>query len=1596
MKNHYLLILTLFLSAITFANTGDGDKKTTPTKVDQPAAPMVSVRRSFAALDAKIEKDIQLLAKAKTKRDFSNDELQARFKKDSTIQKLKAKAENVIKKLEEEAKFLDNLTPYLTGDTPIALPIGIKKEVGSSKFIMGVSKIKLGKDYSELEIFVRIQLPQVDETGKQRELFFGASGVKLSHKGGLFGDADLVLLGDVGIPFQGKEILMILKGGFDLKSGDLDKKTYVTIDCNGFKELGLAVDVEFSREKLLPVKADNTIDNSKISGTNILKKVTTSFEIVASDWNDILVEVNLPKFQVPTLKNTIFELNTAVFDFSDVRNSGNMTWPQGYQETYLIEGEEDLWRGVYVESLTIVLPKQFSKKGSNTRVAFGAEKMLIDNNGVTGTFKGENILPIQEGSADGWQFSVDRFQVSFLAGNLISAGFGGAIVLPVTTETVTGQQTETFINAEGIEETRLKKVNQDENKTTVLVYNALIDPLNEGYVLNATTSGNLSFDIFKAKATLTENSYIELKLKEERFMPKAVLHGNMAIKGSNSGSSTAGAAADFQGITFQDFQLQTVSPIISIGHAGYKGDVKVGDFPVTISEIGIRAQDNIAALDFTIAINLMGSGDGGFSGNTSLSVEGELKKGEHFKKWKFKRIKLHRVEIAADIGFKIEGFVEFREDDPVYGNGFAGMVKAEFEGGIAVTISATFGKTEFRYWYVDGLVKGLNIVVPTGLAITGFGGGAAYHMKKESGGSNMGVGSSGVNYVPDRDSGLNVKAMLLFSIAGGEQLVNGGFGFEMAFNTKGGINRISLYGEAHMMQMPGYSDPGKEMSENLGGIVENESNMSDAVENSLKESNLIEASKSIYPATMQGQKGLNAYVAIEFDFVADTFHGTFELYIDVLGGMFKGVGNGGRAGWAVVHFGADAWYIHVGTPSDPIGLKMGIDSLSLESKSYFMMGDYLEPSPPPPSEVANILGVDLEELDYMRDENALKGGRGIAFGSHFSFDTGDITFLMLYARFQAGFGFDIMIKDYGDTICRGSGQIGINGWYANGQAYVYLQGKLGIKVKIFRKRKRITIIEAGAATLMQAKLPNPVWMRGYLAGHYRLLGGLIKGRFRFEMQFGNECDIISGGSPIDGLKIIADIKPRDKATDVDVFAIPQVAFNMQVNEPIEMEDEEGILRYYRFKIDQMTLKDETGKSVKGNQELNNHGDLLSFTSEEILPPEKKMKLYVSVTFEEKIDGIWTAMKEDGEVLKEEENYTFTTGIAPDYIPLHNVAYSYPVIDQQYFFPKEYNKAYVKLKRGQDYLFKLKTGWSQRAFFVDEFDQAVESGLSYSAGKKEVQIPLPVLDNEKEYSLKLLTLPPDANQASMTENYTSKNLSEDGENTIETKSVSLEGLTTNPETIEMLSYDFRTSIHDTFKKKIESKSFVQGIQEIIYADVHALQVKIVTPEAFEAIELLGNAHTGETPLIQIEATLDDAYYKNEVYPLIYKNYPLNNKFRLDRNVTTLGVPPKKSIDVLSWYQSYLKNDPTNSSLKQSFAYRYNLPFQYKEDFIELRYKIVDDYYKNPSSYATTLSKFDYIINGTFPYIKSGDYTTKMTYILPGGIVRSSTKFIYVNP
>ena len=44
-----------------------------------------------------------------------------------------------------------------------------------------------------------------------------------------------------------------------MKTGIVKNKTYVTIDCSGIKEIGVAADVLFSRDLLEPLDSNNTV-----------------------------------------------------------------------------------------------------------------------------------------------------------------------------------------------------------------------------------------------------------------------------------------------------------------------------------------------------------------------------------------------------------------------------------------------------------------------------------------------------------------------------------------------------------------------------------------------------------------------------------------------------------------------------------------------------------------------------------------------------------------------------------------------------------------------------------------------------------------------------------------------------------------------------------------------------------------------------------------------------------------------------------------------------------------------------------------------------------------------------------------------------------------------------------------------------------------------------------------------------------------------------------------------------------------------------------------------------------------------------------------
>ncbi|MFM8911383.1 MAG: hypothetical protein ACKOE6_00500, partial [Flammeovirgaceae bacterium] len=449
-----------------------------------------------------------------------------------------------------------------------------------------------------------------------------------------------------------------------------------------------------------------------------------------------------------------------------------------------------------------------------------------------------------------------------------------------------------------------------------------------------------------------------------------------------------------------------------------------------------------------------------------------------------------------------------------------------------------------------------------------------------------------------------------------------------------------------------------------------------------------------------------------------------------------------------------------------------------------------------------------------KDLNEIGTGGGFAFGASFGFDTGKLSFLVFYARFAAGAGFDIMLKNYGDVRCEGSSdRIGVNGWYANGQVYAYIEGAIGISVDLFLVSGDFEILSIGAAAILQAQFPNPFWMQGTVGGRFSILGGLVSGNCSFQVTLGNKCKLVQQQQNVlAGIKVISQVTPAQGEKEVNVFNSPQAVFNMPVNKEFNLNDKDvgkTIQRTFRIKLEQFKFTSE-GKEIPGSLQWNEAHDVLALNPVDVLPPKKEIKGVVEVSFEELKNGTWITSLYQGKRVTEKLEIAFVTGTAPDYIPLTNVEYSYPVIGQLNYYKDETREGYIKLMVGQPYLFEPTTEWKQVGRFTSATGKKSEFDFSYNERLVSFSTPSDLQTNQV-YAFELLNVPKQATGA------VDRNVSEQknkvevaGQSTdTEIKTKKAEGNLTDLEEKAIFSASFRASKYPSLSEKLASLSFSKG-------------------------------------------------------------------------------------------------------------------------------------------------------------------------------------------
>ena len=1317
---------------------------------------------------------------------------------------------------------------------------------------------------------------------------------------------------------------------------------YVEFDCGGFKDISLTGEFQFSNDLLIP---------DTVNGV-ALPKVVATFQVQASDLSNLLFDINITPFRLPFLQDVSFQVKNAVADFSDLANPSGAVFPSDYQTAY--QGNISLWHGFYIQQLSIKLPDYLKDAGGKPIVISG-NNLFIDSKGFSGTVAVNNLLQLSNSGND-WPFSIDNLAVSFSMSHLTGGAMSGVVGLPFLTGDTLGYQAVVAEKNNALDLSFLVRL--DENKSYSMPFGGTLR-LNQGSTLGFTR-------------------------KDNKLAGMANLAGSMFF---NQPELKSG---DGEGLKFTNLQLSTESPYILSGNFDANVNLSSSNFPISVKDIQLGVSNGRIAIGVSVGLNLMDADDNSPAVTTTLTLLAKVNTTTNnttggpinSQQWQFDQVNVSKVlinnlQISA---LTLNGELDFYKNNPTYGNGFHGDITMAIEDVLPGGVSANvyFGSMpDFRYWHVDVYVPTTVIPIFGPLYMNGIMGGASYQMTKKTQwtadfnqlnktpASAPADGLTKEEYVPDNTAGLSLMAGLTM-VVGQEKLANADAVLQIAFYKGGGLKTVEFTGGLYVL-----SDVNSRSRTNVSA--------GDGPPGSV-------------PAY--------AYLDMLYDHDNKSFNAQLTAYINAYG-ILKGTGPQGKVGDILLHFDPQQWYVYIGRPSAMLGITV-LEVATVQS--YFMVGSKLDPFPSLPAQVQTLAG--SFNTNFMQDENAFASGAGLGFGAHFNTSIGvpgrnaDGSFksglpLPVFAEFDAGLGADIMFRQYDSAYCKGnSSPIGIGGWYASGQAYAYLQGSVGVCWS--HCRKQIKFISLGAAAVLQAKLPNPSWFRGLLTGSYSILCGLIKGHFSFHFTIGQECDIVGPGSEIGDIAVISDVKPDDGSGAVSVFATPQVTFNMGLNQEIQMVNDDNQVASYRVEADEIKIYNGTAE-VPGKLTWNTDNTNVVFTTEEVLPSQANLVFSVKLHWEKKNGTTWAPLKNtDGSTDTEVKQVKFTTGDAPGYIPEENIAYVYPVKQQYNFYKNETSKGYIKLVRGQSYLFHAsdsgRTNQFAMAFAAKDQVDSLLTAVVYDSLNLQVNFTIPgALRNEVIYDLSLLKLTqPAAGDANVAQ--TSSTSQSDANNDVTLTTNHINNTQLRGGQTYLYQSVFRTSKYNSFTEKVNNFQAPTDQFNIATGKVYVILKRNDAQETFDQYEIYGQDNVFG-PMVQAEATNGASWLSDIINPALYDHYNGSGLRVMWRDPSVLGMGPLKGMEV-SNSEAPDKYLLAQSDIDNGFAptkagrvyIGYYLSYYVLQDYYELRNQVAD-YYLNASVLPEEVKRI--MAMPEYVGMTKGDYPLTLKYVLPGtGQVTSS--------
>lgn len=1266
----------------------------------------------------------------------------------------------------DEARVLAGLDAQ---DEETLLPITIEKTLGGVTFKVLIDKITVGPTGASADFYAVFPVP-----GSDSKLAFKATGVNFGPWGAA-AETKLSLANDIYVPI-GNAMRLVLEGNDD---------TYVKFDCEGFSGMNVSAYIEICRDYLVP------LNPTTLEPLPAPERIKIPINTFMASWDDFFFGISVPPFAVAGAENYKFKVTDAFLDLSDTKAIENMEVPENYPSAVLNDASmAKLWKGFYLRTINCTMPKGLGGNG-NTPLVIDGHDLIIDDNGFTGTVAVTTpILTLEQGSLGGWNFSIDKISVSFVANRLTGGAMQGLVNVPLF-----GGPTL--------------------NPADCFEYVAAISAKDYRFSIKVP-EGDRDADIWKAKVKLHAGSKIDISSEADgTFYAIATLNADVIIGGAGS---TGDTPLKLPQMSFKGLQVANKAPYFSPGQWSLSGgDSKANlagfSLAVTTPRMVAGASANEAALAIGITVTV--SNEAKISATGGLRLVGKLNTDGGRQRWVYDRLEVDKLGISGSFpGVEhLKGSVEFYRNHSTYGKGFRGAVDVKFSAvDVQVKAVAQFGQmSSYEYFLVDALAT-FSPGFPAGpININGFGGGVYYHMARPdaspglgtppAGIGDIGASLSGITYTPDAGRGLGFKATVVFS-AQKENVFNANATLEVAFNSKeggGGLASIWFYGTAQFMNpvdlniLPDAAGAQK-IQTGVGGLT-----------------------KPASPAPICG------LISMQYNFNAKIFHADLEVFITSPGLIGQGK--------AEIHFEPGKWYINIGKPSSRISLSMKAGLSNLNISAYLCAGTELEPMPPPPANVTQILGGG----NYGLSASTRSGGGGYAFGASLSLGT-DINLGIVFLALKADLGFDVMIQDKGNSTCAGqTGKIGINGWYASGQVYAAMTVKGGVKFG----RKKFNVIDVSVAALLQGEMPNPFFARGVVGGEYRILGGLAKGKFNAKFTLGEQCEIVGGETNQDAFEVVESIEPSQGQKDVSVAQKPSISFVVPVNAITEFVDQEGQSIKLRVDLEKAALTLEDDREIYTFQRFSAGGKNLVLDPGDMLPANKTLKIKLRLRVGE--------LGETPEIV--EKTVTFTTGAPLKEVPANNIALSYPVVGMQHFHAAEWVKqeGFIQLRSGQpDLLFNLPSGQKLEMVLLKGSAELRRMPAAYDPIAKKISFPLAAdaFQGGQAYALQLVL--------------------SGGE---------------KPQVLSNLS--FKSSVYSRFADKLTNMADTRRVNII----GKGITICTAINELFDAVDLGNN---GENGAIGVRADLENTAWFSSTLNTFYTNYFDPNKATDTRK--KLGFPP----------------------------------------------------------------------------------------------------------